>query len=304
MKTALPGAMVDRLPPAQLGVRPRVAWLVAPLAILMLLGYLAPLVQTLINSFHPNAPSGIDATQWTFANYAKLIDPFYFGIFVRTLRISLIISLITAVLAYPVAVYIARLGSRAQALMLLAYMTPWLINVVVKAFGWSLLLRGNGIINQALRGLGIIDAPLQLMFNETGVVIGLVHGHFMFILLPLWVAISGLDPNLRWAAGNLGARPWRIFVHVVLPLTLPALIAGTIINFTMNIAAFASPAILGGSRTRVISYVAYEINLVDLNWPFGGAMALALLVITLALVWLAQLLALSSNRAAFREPAA
>jgi putative spermidine/putrescine transport system permease protein len=304
MKMDSPGTTADQPFLARRRIRPRVAWLMLPLAVVMLFGYLAPLGQSLVNSFHPNTPAGIDTVHWTLANYAKLLDPFYFGIFVRTLRISLVISLITAVLAYPIAIYIARLGPRAQALMLLAYMAPWLVNVVVKAFGWSLLLRGNGIINQVLRELGIIDAPLQLMFNETGVVIGLVHGHFMFVLLPLWVAISGLDPNLRWAAGNLGAPPWRIFAHVVFPLTLPALVAGAIINFTMNMAAFATPAILGGSRTRVISYVAYEINLVDLNWPFGGAMAVALLVITLVLVSLAQWLARTSNRAAFREPAA
>jgi ABC-type spermidine/putrescine transport system permease subunit I len=182
-------------------------------------------------------------------------------------------------------------------------MAPWLINVVVKAFGWSLLLRGNGLVNQLLRELGVIDQPLQLMFNETGIVIGLVHGHFMFVLLPLWAAVSGIDEHLRWAAANLGARPWRVFFHVVLPLTLPALVAGAVINFTMNMAAFATPAILGGSRTRVISYVAYEVNLVDLNWPLGAAMALSLLVITLALVWLGQWLARSAQPAAFRQSA-
>jgi putative spermidine/putrescine transport system permease protein len=281
----------------------RVAWLVAPLAAVMLCFYLAPLLQTFVSSFHPNTPTGIDASSWTGANYGKLVDPFYAAAFVRTLRISLVISAITAILAYPVALYIARLRPRGQALMLLAYMAPWLINVVVKAFGWSLLLRGNGIVNQALRGIGVIDRPLQLMFNETGVVIGLVHGHFMFVLLPLWVAISGLDPNLTWAAGNLGARPWRVFHHVILPLTLPALLAGTIINFTMNMAAFATPAILGGSRVRLVSYVAYQINLVDLDWPFGAAMAVALLALTLALVWLAQRLGRIGKHPALREEA-
>jgi putative spermidine/putrescine transport system permease protein len=293
----MPAPKPDRSRP----MKARVAWLVAPLAVVMLCFYLAPLLQSFVNSLHPNTPAGIDTSQWSFANYEKLVDPFYAAAFVRTLRVSLVISLITAILAYPVALYIARLGPRGQGLMLLAYMAPWLINVIVKAFGWSLLLRGNGIINQVLRGLGLIDRPLQLMFNETGVVIGLVHGHFMFVLLPLWVAVSGLDPNLGWAAGNLGARPWRVFRHVMLPLTFPALLAGTVINFTMNMAAFATPAILGGSRVRLVSYIAYEVNLVNLAWPLGAAMAVALLALTLLLVWLAQRLARSGNRAGFRE---
>jgi putative spermidine/putrescine transport system permease protein len=150
-----------------------VALLVVPLVLVMLLGFAAPLLQGLVNSFHPNTPAGIDPSRWTLDNYARLFDSYYAGVFLRTLRVSLIISLITAVLAYPVAIYIAGLRPRAQALLLLIYVAPWLVNVVVKAFGWSLLLRGNGIVNQALRGLGLIDAPLQLMFNETGIVIGL-----------------------------------------------------------------------------------------------------------------------------------
>jgi putative spermidine/putrescine transport system permease protein len=128
-----------------------------------------------------------------------------------------------------------------------------------------------------------------------------VHGHLLFVLLPLWVALGSLDPNLRWAAGNLGARPAQIFRRVTLPMTLPALIAGAVINFTMNMAAFATPAILGGSRVRVMSYVAYEANLVELNWPFGGALAVALLVVTLGLVWFGQRLARIGNRGSFRE---
>lgn len=264
------------------------AWLVLPLALVMLAGYLAPLVQVLVNSLHLNRPSGIDTGVWTAQNYARLLDPYYLGVLWRTLRLSLVIAAITSLLAYPVALFMVRLGRRAQALMLLVYTAPWLVNVVVKAFGWSLLLRGNGLVNQALRALGFIDRPLPLMLNETGIVIGLVHAHFMFVLLPLWVALSGLDPNLAWAAGNLGARPGQIFRRVVLPLTLPALAAGALINFTMNMAAFATPAILGGARARVVSYIAYEANLVELNWPFGGAVAAAMLAITLALLALAQ----------------
>ncbi|MCL4766169.1 MAG: ABC transporter permease [Hyphomicrobiaceae bacterium] len=260
--------------------------LLLPLLALMLAFYLWPLLQTVINSFHPFELSGIDFSRWTFDNYARLFDPYYASVFLRTARISLIITLITCALAYPVALYIVGLRSRLQAIILLVYMAPWLVNVVVKAFGWSLILSGNGVINRSLRGLGVIDAPLQLMFNETGIIIGLVHGHFVFALLPLWAALGELDPRLKWAAANLGASRAQVFLKVVLPLTLPALLAGAFINFTMNMAAFATPALLGGSRARVISFVAYEVNLVELNWPFGGALAMALLVLTLVPIWL------------------
>ena len=149
---------------------------------------------------------------------------------------------------------------------------------------------------KALEAVGLIDAPLQLLFNETGIVIGLLHGHFMFVLLPLWAALAGLDPDLAHAAANLGAHRGQIFRRIVFPLTLPALLAGVVINFCMNMAAFATPALLGGARARVISYVAYDVNLVDLNWPLGAAMATGLLAVTLALVWLSQRITVSGKR--------
>lgn len=271
------------------GVGP--AALITPLLVIMLVFYLWPLMRTVVNSFHPFTPTGIDSTSWTLANYARLFDPDFLDVLVRSVRISTIITLLTGVLVYPIALFIINLSVRAQAVLLLVYMAPWLVNVVVKAFGWSLILGGNGVINRSLKALGLIGAPLQLMFNETGIVIGLVHGHFMFVLLPLWAALSSLDGNLRWAAANLGAGPLQIFRRITLPLTLPALLAGALINFTMNLAAFATPALLGGSRARVLSFFAYEVNLIELNWPFGGALAIALLVLALTPIWLAQRIA-------------
>jgi putative spermidine/putrescine transport system permease protein len=244
-------------------------WLFSgPLLLVMGVGFVWPLVQVLANSFHPNTPQGIDFSRWALDNYARLVDPFYGEILVRTLRISFLVTAITAALAYPVALFITRLQPRAQSLLILAYISPWLVNTVVKALGWTLLL--------------------QLMINEIGVVIALVPGHFMFVLLPLWAALSGLDPALSWAAGTLGARPSAVFWRVVLPLTLPAFIAGLVINFIMNMTAFAIPMFLGGTRTMVASMLAYQVNLISLDWPLGGALALALLACTLALVWAGQ----------------
>jgi putative spermidine/putrescine transport system permease protein len=272
------------------------ALFVLPLTLVLLAAFVWPLLDGIVNSFHPNTRSGIDTSVWTIANYVALFDEYYFDVFVRTLRVSLVVTVVTAVLTYPVALYLVRLSPRAQALLMLVYLAPWLVNVVVKAFGWSLLLSPNGVINQVLRGLGIIDAPLRLMLNETGIEIGLVHGHFVFVLLPVWAAMSGIDSNLPWAAANLGARPWQVFRLVYFPLTLPALLAGVIVNFTMNMTAFATPALLGGARARVASYLAYEVNLVDLNWPLGSAMAVGLLAVTLLLVWLSQRIATSGKR--------
>jgi len=264
------------------------ALFVAPLVLVMVVGFVWPLVGVLVNSLHPNTPQGIDAGHWTVGNYARLADPFYGEILLRTLRISVAVTAITGMLAYPVALFASRLSARAQSLFLLAYISPWLINTVVKALGWTLLLRTNGMVNTLLRGLDVIAAPLKLMLNETGVIIALIPGHFMFVLLPLWVALSGLDPALSWAAGTLGARPSAVFWRVVFPITLPAFVAGLVINFIMNMTVFAIPVFLGGARNMVASMLAYQINLVQLDWPLGGALAVALLAFTLTLVWAGQ----------------
>jgi ABC-type spermidine/putrescine transport system permease subunit I len=267
-------------------------WLfAAPLLLVMAVGFVWPLVQALANSLHPNTPQGIDFAHWTLGNYARLADPFYGGILARTVRISLIVTAVTAVLAYPVALFIARLPPRTQSLVILAYISPWLVNTVVKALGWTLLLRTNGVVNTILRQLDVIAAPLKLMINETGVIIALVPGHFMFVLLPLWAAVSALDPALIWAAGTLGARPSAVFWRVILPITLPAFIAGLVINFIMNMTAFAIPMLRGGARNMVASMLAYQVNLVSLDWPLGGALAVALLAFTLTLVWAGQRIA-------------
>ena len=268
----------------------------APLVVLMLLFFVWPLLGSIINSFHGYTLAGVDYSVWTLENYDKLLESYYLGILWRTIRVSLLTTIITAILAFPVAWYIAELKGRVQGYWLLLFVAPWLVNVAVKAFGWTLILSPNGFINQILRGLGVIDSPLRLMFNETGMIIGLVHGHFMFILLPLWAALAGFERSLIWAASNLGAGRVDVFGRIVLPMVLPALLAGMIINFTMNMAAFATPALLGGSRVRVMSYLAYEVNLVDLNWPFGAAMAVLLLIVTMGLVQLSQRITASGKR--------
>lgn len=264
--------------------RPREWWALAlllPMLALMALFYVVPLVGEVVNSFRPFTTAGIDYTRWTLENYRRLFDPHYLQVFLRTLKISAIITVITCVVAYPVAWRISRSSPRVQAALLLVFMSPWLVNVVVKAFGISLLIADAGILNSLLLRFGLVDAPLRILYTETAIVIGLVHGHFLFVLLPLWAAMTGLDRNLFWAAANLGAKPHQLFLLITLPLTLAALATGAVINFTMNLAAFATPVLLGGSRTQVVSYVAYQVNLTELNWPFGGAIAVALLVLTL-----------------------
>lgn len=288
VEAIVPSRKSSRAPSSQAAT---MALLFAPLTAILLVAFVWPLGQVLVNSFHPNSPQGIDTTRWTLDNYVRLIDAHYAGILGRTVRISLAVTAISAVLAYPVAIFISRRSPRMQSWLILAYVTPWLVNTVVKALGWTILLRNNGVFNSVLMGLDIISSPIRLLLTETGVVIAMIPGHFIFVLLPLWTAISSLDPALKWAAGTLGATPAATFRRVILPLTLPALVVGLTINFIMNMTAFAIPMLLGGVRNEVASMLAYQIDLVSLDWPLGGALAVALLAFTLALIWAGQRLA-------------
>lgn len=288
------------LTPAAVAERPASRWLnaddailylfLAPIALLMLLYYAVPVAGTIVNSFHPFTPAGIDRTVWTLENYTHLIEPYYARVLLRTLRVGIIVAAVTCVLAYPVAWTLTRSSARMQAAMLLVFMSPWLTNVVVKAFGLTLLISNAGLVNATLMKLGVIDTPIRMMYTELGVVIGLVHGHFLFVLLPLWAAMAAIDKNLLWAAANLGSSPPAVFMRVVVPLTVPALLTGAVINFAMNIAAFATPVMIGGSRTQLVSYLAYKANLTELNWPLGGALAMVILALTLLPLLLVRLL--------------
>lgn len=273
------GLAIDWLPVA----------LLLPLFGVFAVWYVAPLFGTVLNSFHPYELSGIRTDKWTLENYTEIsTDPYYRTIFIRTLGITAAVAVASAVFVYPVALFIGRQKPSVQTYLLLIYITPWLVNVTVKAFGWVLLLGPGGIINNALRSVGLIAGPLPLMFNEFGVFIGLFHAQFIFVLLPVWAALHGLDKNIVYAAANLGAGQATIVRRIIVPLTLPALAAGLIINMTMSLSAFTTPALLGGSRTKVLSYLSHEINLVQLNWPLGAAAGVVLLALTLVPILLVR----------------
>jgi len=179
---------------------------------------------------------------------------------------------------------------------MLIYLAPWMVNVVVKAFGWTLLLSRTGYINQFLLSLGIIQQPLALMFNEFGIIIALIHGQLIFAIMPIYSSLVTIDPDLRWAAANLGAKPWQIFTRIIFPLSLPGVVAGSMIVFALSMSAFTTPALLGGVRARVLPFLAYEHNVALLDWPFGSVIALIMVVVTISILFVYQVMMSSGKR--------
>ena len=175
-----------------------------------------------------------------------------------------------------------RIRRRRRAYLTLVILAPLLISVVVRSFGWLVILGPNGLVNSALRGLGLIDEPLRLLYTETAIALGLVHVFLSFMVLSVAAALGRIDPAVLRAAASLGAGPIRTFLRVVLPLSLPGVAAGSVIVFTLSASAFITPALLGGPRVKVMSYLAYQQTMLLSDWPYGAAIALVLLAMTSA----------------------
>jgi putative spermidine/putrescine transport system permease protein len=247
--------------------------------------FLVPLILVLSLSFYGYSPTEGVKPGIKFDNYIKLFtDTYYIGIFVRTFRISILVTIITLLIGYPEAYFLTRLRGRVKALVMMIVLSPLLISAVTRTFGWFILLGNNGVINNTIVGLGLSDGPLKLLYSETGIVIGLTHVLVPLMVLSIYASLQKRDPALVKAAESLGASPVRAFFEVTLPLSLPGILAGSVLVFTMSMSAFVTPAVLGGSRVRVVAYLVYEEFLQSLNWPFGAALALVLVVLTMTIV--------------------
>lgn len=254
--------------------------LVPPLVVFVGL-YLLPLANIFVLSFF-----GFDRNTGrlggvTLANYGKFLgDPFYLGILWRTLKLGVASTALALVLGYPVAYYLSRARGRRRAYLMLGILAPLLVSVVVRSFGWLVILGPNGLVNATLASLRLVDEPLRLLYTEPAIVLGLTHVFLSFMVLSIAAALDRIDPALLRAAQNLGASPRQAFVRVVLPLSLPGVAAGCLIVFTLATSAFITPALLGGPRVKVMSFLAYQQSLLLSDWPYGSAIAFVLLAIT------------------------
>lgn len=218
-----------------------------------------------------------------------LTDGYYLGILGRTVFVSLAATLATAILAYPLAIYLLTSKGWRQTGLLIALVLPLVTSSIVVSYGWLILLGQKGLVNDLAMGLGLASEPLQLMYTDTGIVIGLTHVLLVFMTLSVAASLQGIDANLAKAARSLGATPWTTFRKITFPLTLPGLRTGCLLVFSLSMSAYATPVLIGGSRRKVLSYLIYQQSSSLLNWPFAAAMAVILLVSTLGIVGFVRL---------------
>lgn len=266
--------------------RAAVLALLIPAMALMIVLYVIPLSVYFINSFHLFKDGRI-LPVWTLRTYFDYFtDPFSYKIIWESVRLSLIVTALALLIGYPVAYALhTRVRSAgARAVLALLLFSPLLVSVVVRTYGWFILLASQGLVNSTLRAAGLITEPLSLLFNSRGVVISLTHILLPFAIFPIYSVLGRLDLSLKEAAQDLGAGWWDTFQRITLPLTMPGVVAGTLICFTLALSAFVTPRLLGGGRVQVLPLMVYN-NTVEINWPTGAVSGLTLLLLSMAAVW-------------------
>lgn len=228
-------------------------------------------------------------------------DGYYLGILGRTVFISLATTVVTAILAYPLATYLLAAKGWRQTGLVIVLVLPLVTSSIVVSYGWLILLGQKGLVNQVVTGLGM--APLQLMYTDTGIVVGLTHVLLVFMTLSVAASMQAIDANLPKAARSLGASSWTTFRKIVFPLTFPGLRTGSLLVFSLSMSAYATPVLIGGPRRKVLSFLIYQQSSGLLNWPFAAAMAVILLASTLGIVGLVRLYERTRRQAAFRRVA-
>ena len=244
---------------------------------------LLPLALTLLLSFQQyDAEVGVKGGFTLTAYTHVLTDSYYYEIFFRTGWIAALTTLICVLVGAPEAYILSRMASPWRSIFLLVILAPLLVSVVVRAFGWSLLLGPNGIVNQLFEAIGI--GRLKMLYTPTAVVVALVHVMLPFMVIPVWTSLQKLDPMVESAALSLNASQWTVMRRIVLPQITPGVLSGSLIVFGLSASALAIPGLLGGRRLKMVATVIYDEYLHELNWPLGAAIALALLAINLAVM--------------------
>jgi putative spermidine/putrescine transport system permease protein len=225
---------------------------------------------------------GMEWAVWSIDNYQQLLQSLYLQSIGLTFKLAFLSTVIVVLLSIPIAMVMARTRSAAlRRLILFVLLLPLLVNLLLQSYGWIVLLAPDGLVNRAIRGLGLANHPILFLFNETGVLIGLVQTTFPLAALPIAAALRSVPYSLEEAANVLGATRLRVFVEVQLPLMFPGIIAASILVFAYNASSFVIPFLLGGRRVSMLAVLIRDQMGPLLNWPFGSANAVVLVVLTL-----------------------
>lgn len=268
------------------GQRPVIARLLLPPLVLVVF-FLVPAILIIILSSASNSKAGV--MTYGFHNYVRFIrDPYYLRTLLVTVEMSVVTTLCALLVGYVIAFQLIRL-TPSRLLRRLGYLivvAPLFTSSIVRSFGWLVTLGNNGLVNRVLLDLRVVDRPIHMVFNETGVVIALVHILLPFMVLAIAAVLQNIHPSLEEAAMDLGADPLRTFTTITLPLSLPGIVAGSLIVFALAMSSYVTPSVLSGGHLKVVPILIYEQYMAVFDWGFGAAMAMILLGLTLMIALL------------------
>lgn len=251
-----------------------------PVVVYALLLIFLPLVYIFVISFFKSDGYGGMIETITLSNYIQLFDVVYIKIFVQSISIAVIVTLICILITYPFALAVSHKSKITQKVLMTLVMVPFLTNSLIRMYGWIVLLRKSGVINSFLLNLEVINNPLQLMYNNFGIIIGMVYTLLPFMILPIYNSVSSIDKSLLEASSDLGASKMKTFLNVILPQTKSALFNGSLMVFTPALGYFFIVDVLGGGKIMILGNLIKNQFLTARNWPFGASISVFLLVIT------------------------
>ncbi|HXX40351.1 MAG TPA: ABC transporter permease [bacterium] len=252
----------------------------ATLVVLFVLPYLNLFMISLLTPSH-QAPY---LHVFTLENYLGLArDLLTWEVIGRTLWLGAVTTVICLAVSYPLAYHLARASHRLRGVLMIMVISPLLVGVLIRTYGWMILLQDTGLVNQFVNALGLRSLPL--MYNTTGILIGLVHVFIPFMVLAIAGTIQSIDPELEFASRSLGAGAWRTFWRVVFPLSMPGVVAGTTLVFVLAISSYVIPSLLGGFTVLTVPLLVVRTVTELFNWPGGSAFAIIFFVVSLVVIW-------------------
>ena len=224
--------------------------------------------------------------EFTPRNFARIADPLYLGVFIDSGRVALLTTAITLLLAYPFAYAMARMSARGRNLVMLLVVVPFWTSALARTYGWIILMRNNGLINQFLLGVRVIDQPLKMLYTEGAVLVGMAYSLLPFMILPLYASLEKLDWSCVEAARDLGAAKARTLLTVTLPLTMPGVVSGCVLVFIPSLGLFFISDLLGGAKHMMLGNLIHNQLTTARDWPFGAALSVVMIALTLSLLTL------------------
>jgi spermidine/putrescine transport system permease protein len=268
--------------------------LLGPVTLFLLIFFVVPLAIMVVTSFL--APGLYGGVEWTFYpdNFGRILgfanpefeeyDPVYISIFLRSVKIALLTVAVTLLVCYPAAFHISRLSEKSKNFCLFLITLPFFSSLIVRLFVWVLILRQTGLVNEALLATGVIDRPLQMIYTDGAIILGMVYVFIPFMFMPVYASVEKLDWRLVQASLDLGAGPIRTFLRIILPLTAPGIVGGSVIVFIPALGNFVVPAVLGGAKVMMLGNLIEAQFLSARNWPFGSALAMMVMAVMLVLL--------------------